>query len=286
MSTAGNSEVTASVRVSRHFAATAERVFDAWMDPSIAGKFLFATATGQVVRTEIDGRVGGVFTIVERRRGEDIPHTGQYLELTRPRRIAFTLTVPKFAEDAALIPTDIITVDLQPLPSGCDLNLTHDRPASAATEAADQAEERWAGMLDLLSEILPEPPSTCGVGLAQHATVPTRIGLLFRALADTLELHRATLRLDDPNARAEDYAYQHLASSYRQLAMLVQGTATKMTEYRELAAASHDPGAFGPDHLKAFAKYVKAQSRLLSVLKGAAERDEQLLEQMSARPPA
>lgn len=289
MSTTENfedSEEGVTVRVSHHFAAAAERVFDAWMDPSIARKFLFATATGQVVRTEIDGRVGGGFTIVERRRGEDTPRTGTYLELTRPRRIAFTLAVPKFAEDAALIPADTITIDLQPLAGGCELNLTHRRTASAAAETADQAVDRWTGMLDLLSEILSEPPPTCGVGLAQHATVPTRIGLLFRALADTLELHRGTLMLNDPNARAEDYAYQHLASSYRQLAMLVQGTASKMAGYSELPAAAHDPRAFGPDHVKAFARYVKAQSRLLSILKGAAERDEELLEQMSAPPPA
>ena len=192
--------------------------------------------------------------------------------------------MPKFAEDAALIPADTITIDLQPLAAGCELNLTHRRTVSAAAETADQATERWTGMLDLLSEILREPPPTCGVGLAQHATVPTRIGLLFRALAETLELHRGTLMLNDPNARAEDYAYQHLASSYRQLAMLVQGTASKMAEYRELPAAAHDPRAFGPDHVKAFARYVKAQSRLLSILKGAAERDEELLEQMSAPP--
>ncbi|MEO8213663.1 MAG: SRPBCC domain-containing protein, partial [Myxococcales bacterium] len=71
MSTTENfedSEEGVTVRVSHHFAAAAERVFDAWTDPSIARKFLFASATGQVVRTEIDGRVGGGFTIVERRR--------------------------------------------------------------------------------------------------------------------------------------------------------------------------------------------------------------------------
>ena len=51
------------VRAMYRFDASAERVYDAFLDPSRAGKFLFAPATGRIVRCEIDARVGGIFTI-------------------------------------------------------------------------------------------------------------------------------------------------------------------------------------------------------------------------------
>ena len=58
-----------------------ERVFDAWLDPSKASKFLFATPTGKIVRVEIDARVGGSF-IIARRDGEDVEHVGLILKST------------------------------------------------------------------------------------------------------------------------------------------------------------------------------------------------------------
>ena len=54
-----------SITVTRHFDASPERVFDAWLDPETAGQWLFATPTGQMVKVEIDARVGGRFIIVE-----------------------------------------------------------------------------------------------------------------------------------------------------------------------------------------------------------------------------
>ena len=39
-----------SVSVSHHFDASAERVYDAFLDPERARRFLFATATGQIER--------------------------------------------------------------------------------------------------------------------------------------------------------------------------------------------------------------------------------------------
>src|SRR5262249_39504198 len=69
-----NDRVT--VRVTHRFTASPERVFDAWLDPAKAAKFLFATPTGRMVRAEIDPRVGGTFAFVDRRDGEDVEHTG------------------------------------------------------------------------------------------------------------------------------------------------------------------------------------------------------------------
>jgi len=102
-----------TVTVTHHFTASPERVFDAWLDPQTAGKWLFATPTGQMVRVEIDARVGGRFVIVDRRNGEDVEHTGEYLEIDRPRRLVFTFGVPKYSP---LFTT--VTIDIEPTPSG------------------------------------------------------------------------------------------------------------------------------------------------------------------------
>src|SRR5262249_6288729 len=50
-------------RITRRFGASSQCVFDAWVDSKTAGKWLFATARGQIVCVEIDARAGGWFYI-------------------------------------------------------------------------------------------------------------------------------------------------------------------------------------------------------------------------------
>jgi uncharacterized protein YndB with AHSA1/START domain len=265
------------VRVSHRFAASAERVFDAWLDPEKACRFLFATAHGHVVRTEIDARVGGGFVIVDRRAGEDVEHVGTYLELVRPRRLVFTFSVPRYSDGRD---ADTVTVEIDPLPSGCLLTLTHEMGQRQA-EHRGRAQEGWQGILEVLAEMLPPAAPTCGEGLAQHASVPGKIAPLLAALADTLELHRDLLDPVTPQAREEDDAYRELARRYRELAQGIADAATRMAECRGLAPCPHDTSAFGPQHLAAFQRFVKTQRQLLDILRPAAERDQKLLETMS-----
>jgi uncharacterized protein YndB with AHSA1/START domain len=262
------------VRVTHRFDASAERVYDAFLDPTRASKFMFATATGQIVRCEIDARVGGTFTIVDRRDGEDVVHTGKYLALERPRRIVFTLSVPKYSSD-----NNTITIEIAPLRKGCELTLTHELKAEHAAYR-DGAEEGWRGILDVASELLVDDAPTCGIGIAQHATIPAKIGVMFEGLAETLELHRKMLVMDDPSARKEDEVYRELAANWKQIASLVHQAAGKMAAQRELPMGAHDETKWSKEHLSAFKKFVNAQSQALSLLRVAAERDEKMLASM------
>lgn len=136
-------------RITRRFDAAPERVFDAWLDPETAGRFLFATPDGEMVRVEIEPRVAGRYSIVERRDGEDVEHTGEYLEIERPRRLAWTLRVPKYSEETSRVTIEI-AAGSQPADAGCELTLTHEtRP-----EWAGEAEEGWSLVLDGLDAVL------------------------------------------------------------------------------------------------------------------------------------
>src|SRR5579863_7829139 len=110
------------LRITRHFNASSERVFDAWLNPDSACKWLFATSTGDMTRVEIDARVGGKFVIVERRDGEDVEHRGEYLEIDRPRRLVFTFAVPKYSSQQSKVSIDILWTE-----NGCELTLTQEK---------------------------------------------------------------------------------------------------------------------------------------------------------------
>src|SRR5688500_16486392 len=59
-------EEKSAIKVSRRFDASAERVFDAWLEPTTARKWLYATDDSEIVRCDLDARVGGSWTIVRR----------------------------------------------------------------------------------------------------------------------------------------------------------------------------------------------------------------------------
>ena len=143
------------LRVTRRFTASPERVFDAWLDPERARRWLFTTPGGEMVRAETDPRVGGSFVFVDRLDGdsgrEDIEHVGEYLEIDRPRRLVFTFSVPRYSPHVSRI-----TVDIVPLGDGCELTLTH---ADVLPEWASRTKEGWTTLLGQLAHALGEVPA-------------------------------------------------------------------------------------------------------------------------------
>ncbi len=261
----------ARVTVKHRFAASAERVFDAWLEPEKMRRFLYTTVTGEIVRCDVDARVGGKYEIVDHRHGEDVLHEGRYLEIERPFRLVFTLRVPKYSPEE-----DRVTIEIQPLGQGCELTLTTETPE----EWADDTRLGWTMILDVLDETLPADAATCGSGLAQHANVPRRVAIYLVELSRTLELHREMLVLSDANSKVEDDVYRELAENYREIAARLQDTADRMSAQRDLPMGAHDVSKWTGEHMRAFARFVHEQGALASVLRVAAARDEQMLASM------
>ena len=140
-------QTTAQVRVTHRYDAAPERVFDAWLDPKLAGRFLFATPTGQMIKAEIDPRVGGRFNFTDRRPDMgDVEHVGIYLEIDRPRRLVFEFAVPKY--EAA---KTRVTVEIVASGSGCELTLTHD---GVFESYVTQTQQGWGMILAGLEKVL------------------------------------------------------------------------------------------------------------------------------------
>ena len=135
------------LQVTRRYDAAPERVFDAWLDPKTAGRFLFATPDGEMVKAEIDPRVGGKFNFTDRRPDAgDVAHVGEYLEIDRPRRLVFTFAVPQYDPGLTTVRIDIVADG-----SGSRLTLTH---TGVPEEWAKQTTQGWGMILEALAKAL------------------------------------------------------------------------------------------------------------------------------------
>ena len=131
------------VRVTRRFRASPERVFDAWLDPETAGRWLFATAWRPMSRVKMDARKGGPFRLAD---GKGAEYAGAYIEIARPRRLVFTLTIDRRPRSMTRV-----TAEFEPLRSGCELRLVH---YNVSPDQAGRTENRWTGILYGLGETL------------------------------------------------------------------------------------------------------------------------------------
>ena len=124
------------------------QVFDAWLDADSVGCWLFATADGVMLRTELIPHIGGGFTIVEKRGQTHASHFGIFVEMDRPRRLSFTFTTEREQKPS------LVTIDIKPIADGCNLTLTHEMDPQWQGYA-DRIRSGWSMILDKLAEYLP-----------------------------------------------------------------------------------------------------------------------------------
>ena len=150
-------EQNVRARISRRFPFPAEAVFDAWLSPASAREW-FAPGLGEMTRIEIDARVGGTFWLVQRRGEEEAQHTGQYLEIDRPRRLVFTWRTPPLDESS------VVAIEIKATDEGCELTLTHEMDAQWAP-FVDRAAGAWQKIADAIASLLrrqTQPGSSTG----------------------------------------------------------------------------------------------------------------------------
>ncbi|MGQ7278831.1 SRPBCC family protein [Brevibacillus thermoruber] len=111
---------TITLTMKRSFDVSADRVFDAWLNPEMMRKWLFTMeSTNKVAKNE--PHVGGTWEIVDHRGGKDYRAIGEYIEIDPPNRLVFTFKMPQFSDTE-----DRITVECKPLEKGCEMTFTQE----------------------------------------------------------------------------------------------------------------------------------------------------------------
>lgn len=142
-----------AIVVSRVINASAERLFDAWLDPQAVGIWL-RPGNAETTDATIDARVGGRFTIVMNSATPTI-HGGTYQVIDRPRRLAFTWRSSHTDDRDTLVTVDFVAVDAADaaVPS-TEVIITHEQlpHEKARLEHADG----WSDGLALLERFVAE----------------------------------------------------------------------------------------------------------------------------------
>ena len=133
------------------FSVDPERVFDAFLDTKMIGKFMFGPGLRDetIVSLTNDPRVGGTFSYIVRRQGTDLEHAGRYVEIERPHHLVFTWAVRQDEPGDG----SMVVIDIAPIIDGCELTLVHQMPAEYK-EFIEQSRIAWGKMLDKLTEVL------------------------------------------------------------------------------------------------------------------------------------
>lgn len=138
------------VTVTRAYSHSAERVFDAWLDPAMIGRFMFGPhlREEQVLHLKTEARAGGTFSFLVTRQGQAIDHIGRYEVVERPRRLVFTWSIAPEPIDASRV-----TITIVPHRTGCELTLSHEL-APGWEEHAERTKGGWTRMTDELAKAL------------------------------------------------------------------------------------------------------------------------------------
>ena len=150
----------AVVRLERPIPAPPHAVYRAWLDPDLLRRWL-APGGLEVMRVEVDERVGGRYRIWQADAGMDVGgFECELLELVPGQRLVFRWGVVGPERTGGPTYDSLLTITLREAPGGATiLTLVHERLeelASAMPHVAESVEPGWEGVLTKLQRVLAE----------------------------------------------------------------------------------------------------------------------------------
>ena len=116
-------EAQAQLRIARRYPVAAEEVWQAWTDPQALSAWFGPGDPHSVLLAELDVRPGGKYRVRFRTQdGEEHEVGGTYEIVEAQRRLVFTWAWHSTPERVSRV-----SVTLQPVPGGTELELLHDR---------------------------------------------------------------------------------------------------------------------------------------------------------------
>jgi uncharacterized protein YndB with AHSA1/START domain len=110
MNAATSPLASAAVVVRRVIAASAEDLFDAWLDPEALAQWMRPGTINSTV-ARVEPRVGGTVEITMQGQSGLIVHKGVYRHIERPKRLVFTWISGPTEFKETLVTVDFVRID-------------------------------------------------------------------------------------------------------------------------------------------------------------------------------
>jgi uncharacterized protein YndB with AHSA1/START domain len=130
------------VSVARTIPASAEKVFDVWIDPKSPGGPWFGSD-----RVILNPVVDGLFYLAVKHEGRTWPHYGRFLQIERPCVIEYT-----WMSEATKGAESIVTVTMEPRGEETEVTLRHSGVPD--DEMGRKHKDGWAWVLSALAEAI------------------------------------------------------------------------------------------------------------------------------------
>jgi len=132
-----------TITVRRRIAAPAQRIFDAWLNPSFLAEWFRPRSSGTLRSTvKVDAQVGGAFEIVMHVPSGPVRHSGIYQTIDAPRCLVFTWNSRQGGQHDSLV-----TVEFRPDGQATEVVITHER---LPEEVRPGHAAGWTELLELL----------------------------------------------------------------------------------------------------------------------------------------
>jgi len=137
--------------IRRHLSARPERVFAAFADATLVGRWLTPAPEIKLTMLAFDFQVGGAYRFAyEVPGGQVMTVNGVYRSIEPPSRLVFSWNIEPPDEHAGL--QSEVTVAIAPPADGCELHIRHAQLTRPG--AGQRHSDGWRGALDQLAALL------------------------------------------------------------------------------------------------------------------------------------